>query len=486
MIKEIQLEKELTKPLYLQLYSQIKGLIEEGKLQAHDKLPSIRKLAKGLQVNTVTVVNGYNVLEEEGLVYKKVGSGTFIMPNEQIKDKIIPGEGQADDSELKKEDEEVINFGTVAPSPSLFPIQAFKRLLNQVLDRDQGYAFGYQKSQGYLPLRESIAQYVENYQIEIGAEQIQIVSGAQQGLDVLAKTFLDYGDTVFVERPTYPGAISAFKSRKVELIDIPLEKDGLNLEELEVLLKRYKPKFLYLMPNFQNPTGYSYSLKKKKELLKLADQYELLIIEDDCVSDLNYLGQPRKSLKALDTEDKVVYLKSFSKLYMPGLRLAFMIIPSSYCEDILVSKYLSDIFTDGLVQRVLDLYLRREDWQEQLNCLKEKYSQRYQVMITALKEYLPPNVDYIEPEGGLNLWLKLPQQVSATKLHKVLRKDGVNIAPGALFYHTKPHKNRIRLSIAAVTCQQIEEGIQQLGQRIREELKEEGDYRFDESMMPLV
>ncbi|WP_408955988.1 PLP-dependent aminotransferase family protein [Natroniella sp. ANB-PHB2] len=485
MIKTIQLEKELTKPLYLQLYSQIKRLIEERKLQAHDKLPSIRRLAEELQVNTVTIVNGYNVLEEEGLVYKKVGSGTFVMPNEEIKDKLEPSKEESDELELKKR-EGIINFGTVAPSPSLFPIQSFKRLLNQVLDRDQGYAFGYQKSQGYLPLRESIAQYVEKYQIEIGSEQIQIVSGAQQGLDVLAKTFLDYGDTVFVERPTYPGAISAFKSRKVELIDIPIEKDGLNLKKLEKLLKRYKPKFLYLMPNFQNPTGYSYSLDKKKELLNLADQYELLIIEDDCVSDLSYLGQPRKSLKALDMEDKVIYLKSFSKLYMPGLRLAFMIIPSSYCEDILLSKYLSDIFTDGLVQRVLDLYFRKEDWQEQLNCLKEKYSQRYQVMITALKKYLPSDIDYIEPEGGLNLWLKLPQQISVSKLHKTLRKDGVNIAPGALFYHTKPRKNRIRLSIAAVTCQQIETGIQRLGQRLKEELEEEKDYRFDDSLMPLV
>ncbi|MCK8817636.1 PLP-dependent aminotransferase family protein [Natroniella sulfidigena] len=485
MIESLHLEKEIKKPLYLQLSSQLKNLIEAGQLQPHSKLPSIRQLAKKLSVNNVTVVNAYNVLEEEGLVYKKVGSGTFVLPSKQIEDEVISGENGVDTlpSERKMD---VINFGTVAPSPSLFPVQVFKRLLNQVLDRDQGYAFGYQKSQGYLPLRESIAQYVENYQIETDSEQIQIVSGAQQGLDVLAKTFLDYGDTVFVERPTYPGAISAFRSRKVELIDIPLEKDGLDLEKLEVMLKRYQPKFLYLMPNFQNPTGYSYSLAKKKELLELATQYELLIIEDDCVSDLNYLGQPRKSLKSLDTEDNVVYLKSFSKIYMPGLRLAFMIIPSSYCEDILVSKYLSDIFTDGLVQRVLDLYFRNEDWQEQLSCLKEKYSQRYQVMVTALEDYLPQSVDYIEPQGGLNLWLKLPQQISATKMYEVLREDGINIAPGALFYHTKPQKNRIRLSIAAVTCQQIEQGVKQIGLRLKEELKQDRDYRFDDSLMPLV
>jgi len=495
MIESIQLDKSSSKHLYIQLYIQLRGLIEAGKLKEHSKLPPIRKLSKSLGVNNVTIVNAYNLLEEEDLVYKKVGSGTFVAAQNLVEDRedIYLDEEVYIDEDTKfvegrrggEEQDRVINFATAAPTPDLFPITPFKRLLNKVLDRDKGYAFGYQKSQGYLPLRESICKYIKRYDIKSNIDEIQIVSGAQQGIDILAKTFLDYGDTVFVERPTYPGAISVFKSRRANIVDIPITSDGIDIEILEAELDKEKPKFLYLMPNYQNPTGYSYSKEKKERILELAKEYDLLIIEDDCLSDLSYGEKNNLSLKSLSGDGRVIYIKSFSKIFMPGLRLAFLIIPERYFNDILLSKYMSDIFTDGLVQRVLDLYFREEIWEDQISKLKKTYQQRYEVMIKALHKYLPKRVKYTTPAGGLNLWLELPENISGKKLHERALKMGVNIAPGEVFYYSQKQENRVRLSIAAVTTEEIDQGIKCLAELIQAELDEES-YSWDNSIMPLV
>ena len=489
MIESIQLNKEEDKYLYQQLYSQLKNLILTGELEVDTKLPPIRKLAEKLEVNNVTIVNAYDLLAAEDLVYKKVGSGTFVAPvetevNSQEKSS-LDEEVYIDEDSKFVQQEEAINFATGAPTPDLFPIAPFKRLMNKVLERDRGYAFGYQKSQGYYPLREKIAQYIAQYQIETTANEVQIVSGAQQGIDILAKAFLDYGDTVFVERPTYPGAISVFKSRRANIVEIPITPQGINLEILEEKLQEYKPSFLYLMPNFQNPTGYSYSRTKKEKLLDLAKEYELKIIEDDCLNDLDYAKQKRVTLKSLDEDKRVIYLKSFSKVFMPGLRLAFLLVPQDDYEDILMSKYLSDIFTDGLVQRVLELYFEEEVWEEQIEKLKKTFQRRYQTMVAALEEYCPPEVDYNLPQGGLNFWLELPEGINDQQLQKVTLEEGVNIAPGRVFYVSEEASNKIRLSIAAVEEEEIQRGIKILSKVITKFLDDK-DHAFDKDIFPII
>ena len=489
MIESIQLNKDDDKYLYQQLYSQLKNLILTGELEVDTKLPPIRKLAQQLEVNNVTIVKAYDLLAEEELVYKKVGSGTFVAPvntevHSQKKSDLDEQVYIDEDSKFVKQ-KETINFATGAPTPDLFPIAPFKRLMNKVLERDRGYAFGYQKSQGYYPLRETIADYIAQYEIDAKAEEVQIVSGAQQGIDILAKTFLDYGDTVFVERPTYPGAISVFESRRANIVEIPITAQGIDLEILEDRLENHQPSFLYLMPNFQNPTGYSYSNEKKKELLELAEEYDLRIIEDDCLNDLNYQQTKSLTLKSLDQNNRVIYLKSFSKVFMPGLRLAFLLVPQADYEDILMSKYLSDIFTDGLIQRDLELYFEEEVWEEQIEKLKKTYQQRYQTMIEVLEEYCPSEVSYTKPQGGLNFWLELPQNINDQKLQKLALEQGVNIAPGTVFYVNNPQHNKLRLSIAAVKEDEIETGIKILATVIKKMI-EDNDYSIDKSIFPIV
>ena len=476
MLKDLELDKKADVHLYLQLYRQLKEMVQQGNLKAHTKLPPIRKLAKQLEVNNSTIVKAYDLLAEEELVYKKVGSGTFVAAKidfEQGGEFSLDNQTYIDEEAKFNREENIINFATAAPDPKLFPIKPFKRLLNKVLDRDKGYAFGYQKSQGYLPLRRSIADYNQQQGIKTAAENIQIVSGAQQGIDILAKALLDYGATVFTESPSYPGAISVFKSRKADIVEIPIKADGLDIEILKEELLKKQPEILYLMSSFQNPTGYSYSKEKKEEILNLAEEYDFLIVEDDCLGDLNYEQEQKLSFKALDDKQRVIYIKSFSKLLMPGLRLAFLVIPEPYLNKILLSKYISDIFTDGLIQRVLDLYFKEEIWQKQLKKLKDIYKSRYFKMLSSLEAYLPEEIDYIKAGGGFNFWLKLPAGLAEERIYDRALGAGIKLAPGSYFYgNSNNKKNRLRLSIAAVNEAQIETGVKKLASLIKELISE--------------
>jgi 2-aminoadipate transaminase len=361
MIDIVKLDKESDHPLYLQLYNQLQEMIEKRQVLPDSKLPPIRKLATKLGVNNVTIVNAYKLLEYNGLVYSKVGSGTYvadltskaiIRKDNAMESARIEEMGSMDRGQIEI-GQNTINFASATPTPELFPVNDFKNVLNEVLDRDKGFAFGYQESQGFYPLRESIASYLSIPKSKLASEDIQIISGAQQGIDILAKVLLNYGDYLIVESPTYTGAIAAFRSRGANIIEVPMENDGINLEILEDKIKKYKPKFIYCMPNFQNPTGYCYSYAKKRALLELVNRYDVLIIEDDYLTELNYGKRELTPLKLMDRYDKVAYIKSFSKIFMPGLRLAFLSVPQELYSDVLAAKHISDISTSAIAAKNL-------------------------------------------------------------------------------------------------------------------------------------
>ncbi|MDI3535199.1 MAG: hypothetical protein PWQ82_1564 [Thermosediminibacterales bacterium] len=476
----IQLDKSKDEPLYIQLYLQLRQMIEQGRLKPDEKLPPIRKLSEQLKINSVTVVNAYKLLEQHGYVYSRVGSGTYISDNlhNQLHQLEPPETEPFREEEFRLMDQgqihirsNTINFASATPTPELFPVEDFKNVLNEVLDRDGGFAFGYQESQGFFPLRESITAYLRYYGIEKTPECIQIISGAQQGIDVLAKALLNFGDCLVVESPTYTGAIAAFRSRGAKIIEVPIEKDGINLEVLEKKLKKFHPKFIYVMPNFQNPTGYCYSLKKRKALLQLAKQYDTLIIEDDYLSELNFSRKKLAPLKAIDHYNKVVYIKSFSKIFMPGLRLAFLVLPEQIYNDVLAAKHTSDISTSGLTQRAFDLYLRKGIWQKHIQYMQKIYKERYKVMSEALENFMPKEIDYHLPEGGLTFWLALPEGCSSNKLYLECREKDVVFVPGSVFYSTQKDSRYFRLSFAAVYPEEIKKGIRILGNTINHLLK---------------
>lgn len=467
IIEDIKLDKDSGEYLYIQLYKAIKDMISKGDIEANYKLPTIRQLAKILGVNNVTIVNAYNLLEKQGYVYKRVGSGTFANNISDTNSLRFDSE----EAPIRDQDSDMINFAITAPPENLFPIEDIKSAINQVLDRDKGMAFSYQQSQGYYPLRKSIRNYLSEYNIETTEDNIQIISGAQQGIDILSKALIDYGDVVFTENPTYSGALAVFKSRSARTISIDMQSDGIDMIDLENKLRSFKPKFIYTMPIFQNPTGYSYSLEKKHQLLELAKKHDFYIIEDDYLSDISFDGEENVTLKSLDQEDRVIYIKSFSKISMPGLRLAFLVIPKTLYSDVLSAKHISDISTSGIIQRAFDIYLTGDGWDKNLKHISNIYINRFDKMKECVKSYIPSDIKYVFPKGGLNFWFTLPDGYSANELYRSCLEEQVSISPGSVFNIDKSDNENFRLSVASLDLDEIENGMVKLSEVLYKFLK---------------
>ncbi|MCH4890750.1 PLP-dependent aminotransferase family protein [Acidaminobacter sp. JC074] len=483
-LEDISVDKSLKEPLYQQIVNKIKDLIQSGQIEVEDKLPPIRSLAKHLGVNNVTVVTAYQSLADEEITYKIRGSGSYIAPKS---DELLAQISEFDNAEnqvYKMKDnqmilsQETINFATATPKSNLFPVTDFKKAINFVLDRDLGEAFGYQEAKGYQSLRESIASYLRHQNIQTRLENLQIISGAQQGLDIVSKAVLNYNDVVLVEAPTYSGAIASFRSRGVKIVQIPMQVDGVNMTKLEEIIKRYKPKMMYTMINCQNPTGFSYTHKKKELLLKLASEHHMYVLEDDYVSELIYSKQKSLSLKSLDVHDRVIYIKSFSKILMPGLRLGFMIVPDTLNQTVLNAKQATDISTSGLIQKAFDVYLRNGQWEKQLSNMKKIYQRKFDKMVEALNAYLPRSVHYYVPKGGILFWLELPKGKDSRDFFEKVKHKEVAFVPGDMFYYTDRKSNAIRLSIAAVAEEDIELGVKKLSQALVDYLNQEAVERL--------
>ncbi|NLY86155.1 MAG: PLP-dependent aminotransferase family protein [Tissierellia bacterium] len=460
-MEKIKLDKKSDIPLYIQLYERIKNLIEDNQFKK-DKLPSIRNLAKALGVNNVTVVSAYKLLEQEGYVYSVKGSGTYIkkLPTSEEMSHIGEGDIELMVSGILPITKDSINLASMSPTPDLFPIEEFKHALIEVLDRDGGHAFLYPEITGYEPLRESISKFlVDNHSIEVHKDQILITSGGQQGLDIISKTLINPGDVIFVENPTYSGALALFKSRGAKIIGIPMDEDGINIDILKTYIKRYNPKFLYIMTNFQCPTTYSYGEEKKKKLISLANIHNFYIIEDDFLTDLSY-GEKKAPLKSIDKNNKVIFIKSFSKIFMPGVRIGFVTLPNLLFKEIVRAKHTTDISSSGYLQRAFDLYLRKGYWKNHIDKIKKVYKEKYNIMTRELDKLSDYGISYIKPDGGLSLWVKLSKEIDSIELYNECSNRGLAVVPGKVFFlDNSLYSNYIRLSFGSVNNDNIIEGI---------------------------
>jgi len=466
----IQLVKNSKEALYVQLYNQLCEYIKLGRLAPGYLLPPIRKFAAFLNINAGTVVSAYRELEKNGYIFSRSGSGSYVAESNTSIDEEQPleiNDRNIDDPEtLSPLDSAMINMSSISLNPDIVSVEKFKQVLIEVLDRDQGYAFSYQESQGFYPLRESITAHLNKSGVKTTPDTVQIISGAQQGIDIVARALLNYGDYVFTESPTYPGAIDAFRSRGAKIVDIKLESDGIDIDDLEKKLRQFRPKLIYVMPNIQNPTGISYSIAKRNRLMGLARYYNVFILEDDYISDLSYDKNVLAPLKALDRDDRVIYLKSFSKIFMPGLRLAFLTMPKIFSAKLLSVKHLSDISTSGLTQRAFDLYLRQGIWEKHLTEIKQTYQTQFEFTLQAIAKYLPKDVLFIKPNGGLSIWLTLPPNVSAKNITDLAFQKGVRLTEGSPFFPRQTSDQHIRISFATIRLQEITAGMQIIGKAI--------------------
>lgn len=472
LISSLPLNKKASLPLYEQIADGIAAWITDGTLQANQKLPPIRKLAERFGVNSVTVVTAYKHLENKQLVYSRRGSGTFVspLPVEHIPEPVA--NRNLHSFERTAAAESGIHFASTSLPQEMFPVDAFKRAFDAVLEREKGGAFRYMDSMGYAPLREQLCRYLEAHGIKTAAEQVQIISGAQQGIDSIAKAMLRYGDIVFVEKPTFYGAAGAFLSRGAKLVEIPLEQDGMDIERLEDYFKLYQPRFLYMMAYFQTPTGISYSMEKKRRLLELAERYDTYIVEEDDFYDFHYGKEPLVPLKALDYKNRVIYIKSFSKILMPGLRMGLMVLPKKIQRVVMEAKYTTDISTSGFLQRAMAYYLEENGWEKHAAETCRYGSDRYRKMLSSMRRYLPEGVSYLQPNGGVSLWLKLPEGISAEQFCIRMAEKSVILTSGRQYDIHGTEDTHIRLSFASLSDDQIEVGLKRMGDILREMLAE--------------
>lgn len=454
-------------PKYIQIADYLKKLIDNKKIKDGEKLPTIRDLSNNLNVNKVTIVNAYNKLKADGYAYQKVGSGTYAKRKEITSafnrkySKIFKS--------LKQEDlEKIIDFTGETNSEIYFPIEDFKDVINKVLDRDGANALIIKESLGYENLRKTINKSFWNNELDLN--NILIVSGAQQGIDIASKAIVNINDNVIVEKPTYGGAISVFKWRRANIFEIELEEDGVNLEAFEEILKKNRISCFYTMSYFHNPTGVSYSLEKKLKLLELANKYDFYIIEDDYLSELIFNENIKhEPFKSLDKYERVIYIKSFSKVFLPGIRLGYMITPSSFNESIQSSKINTDIATSSLMQRALELYISEGFWKKHIDYQQRLYKEKYQFMKELIDKELNDKVAYIDPKGGLYFYLEIKNKnITSKELFIKLKRNNVYITPGIIFFKDSISGDYyFRISFSQVSKDKMIKGIELIKEELR-------------------
>ncbi|KYH35086.1 2-aminoadipate transaminase [Clostridium tepidiprofundi DSM 19306] len=450
---------DFERPLYIQISKHIKCLIEKNDIKEGEKLPSIRKLSSFLDVNKDTIIKAYNKLQTEGFAVQKIGSGTYAKKrdiNLKFKNEYSKMFKNLSPDLLK----DYIDFTGETACSTYFPVKIFKKVLNEVLDKYGAEAFVYKEGLGFEGLRKSISYCFWDEKLD--KDDILIVSGAQQGIDIASKALINVNDNIIVERPTYIGALSVFRWRRANIFEVEIKNDGIDINALEEILKKNRIKCFYTMSYFQNPTGFSYSLEKKIKILELAQKYDFYIIEDDYLSELIYDDKIEYcSFKSLDTNDRVIYIKSFSKIFLPGIRLGYLVSPKKFKENMQKSKINTDISTSSLMQRALDLYINKGLWDEHVNFLNKIYYDKYTYMIKMINHNIKDYVEFYEPGGGFNIYFKiLNDDFDSVKLFYECRRRKVLITPGVLFYKNSSDGNKFfRLGFSQLDDNKIEEGI---------------------------
>jgi len=526
----LRLERDSRTPLYLQIRNQLREMILDGTLSEGSRLLPERKMAAALGVNRGTVVNAYRELAADGLVEARVGQGTTVChPPGSTSCQLVPqprplvwGEYFVPRPEggrnpllrdlmtlLSRAD--TISFAAGVPAPELYPLDDFRQAMAHVLSTAGQTLLQPCPIEGYYPLRQTIARRMARRGATVRAENILIVTGSQQGLDLIGRAFLRAGDEVVVEAPSYLGALQIFSAAGTRLLAVPLDKEGMRLDVLENVLIRYRPKLIYTLPTFQNPSGCTMAPRRRLHLLELARHHRVPIVEDDPYGELYYTGQPPSPLLALDQDGHVIYLSTFSKILFPGLRLGWVAAPRPVIERLSQIKQLADLHCSTLIQGAVHEFCQRGALDKHLDRVRGLYRQRRDVMMAALRRapgplalgsvrskyraqgpsvpfvpgpkdqglgpedqgqraqdtaltgHGPAGLEWDEPQGGFNLWCRLPPGLKARRLMAEAARQSVALVPGEVFYPDGGGQEEIRLNFSRPAIALIEEGIRRLG-----------------------
>jgi 2-aminoadipate transaminase len=370
---------------------------------------------------------------------------------------------------------DVISLAGGLPAPELFPIDEYRRAFEWVLETDGAVALQYGPSEGYRPLRTLLAERLSGFGMPATPDDVLVTNGSQQALDLMGKIFLNPGDTVLVEKPTYLGALQAFNQYQATYAVVPMDEDGMRVDEVERTLSSQRTtgqriKFIYALPNFQNPTGRTMSLERRQRLVELANHFGVPIVEDDPYGELRYEGQALPTLKALDRHDSVIYLGTFSKILAPGFRLGWILASPQVQETLLHGKQPSDLHT-GMAQQMATYQVAKDGFVDaHVTRIKDFYRERRDVMLRAIEEHFPADARYTRPAGGLFVWAELPPHIDTRELLLDAIQEKVAFVPGQGFHPDLSGTNTMRLNFSNVPPDQLREGIRRLGLAIERRL----------------
>jgi DNA-binding transcriptional MocR family regulator len=478
----IPVDRQATEPVYLQIRNGISHLIQAGGLRPGDRLPSIREMARTAAVNKLTVLEAYSVLEADGLIHARQGSGYFInqevltplqrpanfAPSQTV---ILPSRGnevsfsKVLEANLKAESQpDIIQF--TSGFPQAFGVEDLQRIARRAVKNTAEQLFTHNHPQGDPVLREQIAQLLLQIGLGISPDNLLVTNGSMQALSLVTHHLIQPGDWVIAESPSFHGYLSLLQQARARVIGIPMTGQGMNLDLLEQYLQSHRPKLIYTISTLHNPTGITTSLAHRRRLLELAERYDCWVIEDNAYEWLSFEATPLP-IKALDTSDRVIYVGTFSKTLMPALRLGYAVITGNLYPALVERKLLHDFHVSIVSQAIVREYLATGHYRRRLNTLRELNQQNRGVMLKAMDRHFPPEVSWTVPDGGLFLWVQLPEGIDLAKLCAQALAEKVLISSGAVFFPDQQGYPALRLSFAQPPAA-IDRGIACLGRLLKQ------------------
>ncbi len=480
-IPGLTIDFESGRPVYRQIAEAIERAVRAGRLVPGTRLPATRDLARRLGVHRNTVVAAYELLVSEGVVHSHTGRGTFVRAappagDSPVGDAWSPGLARALEAPHLGRllsayrlavSEEGISFASSAPAADLLPVEAFRQALDQTLASEGSRVLGYGPLAGSPGLREAIAERMRRRGSPMTVEQIVITNGSQQALQLVFRALVDPGSPVVVEDPTFTGALSALGALDARPVGVPLDEEGLRLDLLERALERHRPRVVYVQPTFHNPTTRVMGLERRRELLRLVARYGALVVEDDWADALRLEGEDLPTLHALEGGERVIYVGSFSKKLMPGLRVGWVAAPPRLVEHLVALKQVEDCGTSPLLQGALHRFLVAGGLEQHLVRALAAYRERRDRMLEMMARHFPGTASWTRPAGGLFVWVTLAPGLDSNELFLAAREKGVLFSRGELFHVNGRGREHLRLAFGAVTPEQIEPGIRILGDLLR-------------------
>lgn len=481
---QITIDRQSQTPIYLQIRNQIRAMIFDGRLLPGSVLPPERKLAESLGINRSTVLAAYRELKADGLVDSHVGRGTMVL---SVMSEVTESHSEfetplytqffsrmserANDPFLRDllvmaNREDVISFSAGISAVETDPVEAFRGIEEEIVRQPYHEALKHTPTEGFWSLREAISDLMQKRGVSCTPDEILVLSGSQQGIDIAARVFLDPGDVVIIEEPSFFSAMQIFNAAGTRIVGVPVDDQGMRVDVLEHLLQRYKPKLIYTMPTYQNPSGISMSLERRRRLLELAYRRKVLIIEDDPYSEIRYEGPRRPTLKELDPYGYVIYLSTFSKILFPGIRIGWMAAARPVVHQFAMIKQLQDLHANSISQWIVERFLRSGSYEPHVKRICEEYRIKRDIMLDALMDGPIAGLEWVKPMGGYYLWCKLPEGIPHMSLLVNAAERGVSFVPGTAFYLNGRGGQYMRLNFTYPSREDIPKGIEGLKEAI--------------------